>query len=254
MGDMKPLAFSPLEGYHYPHNKLLEENMKQRILAWTLFAALVLALPGCGNIRPAGTEATAAPSAAADSRPTAVTPPAETSAPAAAPGRQDGERFEDVIIMEGMEETVHYEHIRNAALGFEMDYDYESFTRYTDADCERFVSVWDDPGRAENYLEVRADAGNAALVADAVSADLSNEYDVYTESRKIDGVGNVIYIEASVVKGTNQMAENLQSVYVIPAPDGCRVATAHYTIEAAEGFGRRFAYMVNTLTTMERQG
>ena len=228
--------------------------MKQKILAWTLFATLVLALPGCGNIRPAGTEATAAPSAAADSRPTAVTPPAETSAPAAAPGRQDGERFEDVIIMEGMEETVRYEHVRNAALGFEMDYDYESFTRLSDADSERFVSVWDDPGAPENYLEVRSDTGNAELVAEVVSAALSNEYDLYTDYVELDRAGRCIRIEASVVKGTNQMAQQLQSVYIIPAPDGCRVATAHYAIEAAEGFGRRFAYMVNTLTTMERQG
>ena len=37
-------------------------------------------------------------------------------------------------------------------------------------------------------------------------------------------------------------------VYIIPAPDGCRVATAHYSFESAEGFGRRFSYIVNTLT------
>ena len=242
---MKPLALSPLEGYHYPHNKLLEENMKQKILAWTLFAALVLALPGCGK---ANVAENSAPSAAPQIAPN------EVPAPAAAPGRQDGERFEDVIILEGMEETVRYEHVRNAALGFEMDYDYESFTRLSDADSERFVSVWDDPGAPENYLEVRSDTGNAELVAEVVSAALSNEYDLYTDYVELDRAGRCIRIEASVVKSTNQMAQQLQSVYIIPAPDGSRVATAHYAIEAAEGFGRRFAYMVNTLTTMERQG
>ena len=242
---MKPLALSPLEGYNYPHNKLLEENMKQKILAWTLFATLVLALPGCGK---ANVAENSAPSAAPQIAPN------EVPAPAATPGRQDGERFEDVIIMEGMEETVRYEHVRNAALGFEMDYDYESFTRLSDADSERFVSVWDDPGAPENYLEVRSDTGHAELVAEVVSASLSNEYDLYTDYVELDRAGRCIRIEASVVKGTNQMAQQLQSVYIIPAPDGCRVATAHYAIEAAEGFGRRFAYMVNTLTTMERQG
>ena len=45
--------------------------------------------------------------------------------PAIETGRQDGERFETTIILEGMEEKVRYEHIRDEALGFEMDYDYE---------------------------------------------------------------------------------------------------------------------------------
>ena len=41
-------------------------------------------------------------------------------------------------------------------------------------------------------------------------------------------------------------------VYVIPAADGCLVATAHYTIESAEGFGRRFNYLMNTFEASDR--
>lgn len=57
--------------------------------------------------------------------------------------------------------------------------------------------------------------------------------------------------EASVVKGTNQMADKLQTVYIIPAHDGCLVATERCFIEESEGFGRRFGYMLNTLSVLD---
>lgn len=169
-------------------------------------------------------------------------------------GRQDGERFEAVIMLEGMEETVQYEHIRNDSLGFEMDYDYENFIRYTDTDRERLVSVWDDQDHPEDYLEVTYSSEDAETVAEAISAILSNEYDVFRDSRELDRAGDCIWIEASVIKNTNRMAEQLQTVYIIPAPDGCRVATAHYYITEAEGFGRRFSYMMHTLAVIDRNG
>ena len=73
----------------------------------------------------------------------------EPPEPESEPGRQNGERFDDVIILEGMEETVHYEHLRNDVLGIEMDYDYENFVRHSEADREIFVSCWDDPDNPE---------------------------------------------------------------------------------------------------------
>ena len=95
-------------------------------------------------------------------------PEAETAAE-----RQDGERFEAVVVMEGMEETVRYEHIRNDAVGFGMDYDYERFQRRSQADRESFVSCWDDPENPENCLNVRYDPRDAETVAAGISAVLS---------------------------------------------------------------------------------
>ena len=43
-------------------------------------------------------------------------------------------------------------------------------------------------------------------------------------------------------------------VYIIPAADGCRVATAHYSAEGAEGFGRRFHYFMETFSVIAGQG
>jgi len=230
--------------------------MKKAVVALTILAALALA--GCGNARPAESEApAAAPQVTADVQAPAEdgqTAPSETSEPAAAPDRQDGERFEEVIIMEGMEETVRCEHIRNAALGFEMDYDYESFVRYSEPGRERFLSVWDDPENPENYLEVTASAKDADTAAASIAGELSEEYDLLRDSRELERAGSCIRIEASVIKNTNQMADSLQVVYILPASDGCRVAAAHFSAEAAEGFGRRFAYMVNTLSVIDRDG
>jgi hypothetical protein len=64
--------------------------------------------------------------------------------------------------------------------------------------------------------------------------------------------GKCLRIEASVIKGTNQMADKIQEIYIIPAGSGSIVARACYAIEGAEGFGRRFAYMVRTLNALER--
>ena len=167
------------------------------------------------------------------------------------PERQDGERFEAVIILEGMEETVKYEHIRNEALGFEMDYDYESFARHSESDRERIVSAWDDLENPENYLEVTYSAEDADTVAAAVRENLSQTYDLLEETRELECAGECLYIEASVLKGTKTMADQLQSVFIIPSSDGCFVATAHFAAEAAEGFGRRFNYMLQTFSAID---
>ena len=167
-----------------------------------------------------------------------------------APVRDDGERFETTIIVEGIEETVQYEHIINRALGFEMDYDYESFERYSNPAQECFLSVWDGPGNPENFLEVMHRAEDADTVAAAVREELSGEYDLTESTRELDRAGECIYIEASVLKGTNNMAPHLQMVYIIPTADGCIVATVHCAAEAAEGFARRFNYMINTISAI----
>lgn len=229
--------------------------MKKAVVTLTIIAALVFSLAGCGNFRAAESEAPAGePQVTADVQIPAEDLEQPTPSETDEPGRQDGERFETVIVIEGMEETVQYEHIRNETAGFEMDYDYESFVRHSEAERECFVSVWDDPENPENYLEVTYDTGNAELVADAINAALSNEYDTLIDYYELDRAGSCIRIEASVIKNTNLMAEQLQTVYIIPASDGCRVAVAHYSIESAEGFGRRFSYMLRTLAVLDRNG
>ena len=246
----------------------MEDKIEKTIFASVIILALSLSLAACGTIpsaesktpaiepqdtetveAPEENDAQAAPSQTDDHRAEA----SESSEPVTEAGRQDGERYETVIMLEGMEETVRYEHIVNENAGFEMDYDYESFVRQSEADRELFISVWDDPADPENYLEVRYDAGSAELVNDAVNAALSREFDLVRETRELDRAGSCTYIEASALKGTGKMADELQAVYIIPASVGCRVATAHFAAEAAEGLGRRFNYMLHTLSVIEKE-
>lgn len=230
--------------------------MKKTVVIMILIAALALSLAACGkapaaqNTAPAAEAQTSADAAA----PAAETPAESSAAPEAEafPARADGERFEDVIMIEGMEETVQYEHVKSAAFGFEMDYDYENFVRQSDAKSERFVSVWDDPNAPENYIEVRSDTGNAELVADVIIATLSQDYDIRQEYRELERAGQCSHIAAEVIKGTDQMSEHLQYVYVIPAPDGCRVVTEHCFAVDCEGLLRRFDYMLSTLSVVDR--
>ena len=230
--------------------------MKNRLLAFALSTVMILSLTACGKARPVINETpTTMPQAAtetqapAESVSTTATPVPVT--PAAEPSRQDGERFDSVIMLEGMEETVQYEHIVRGDLGFEMDYDYESFERYSDPELESFLSVWDGPGNPENFLEVSFSAEDADTVAAAVREELSQTYDLYEETRELNRAGECLYIEASVLKGTNNMADQLQMVYIIPTTDGCIVATVHCAAEAAEGFARRCNYMINTISALQ---
>ena len=225
--------------------------MKKTISAMILTSALALSLCACGSAPAAESTAPAAEPQAATEAPAPVESGAQITP--AAPARQDGERYEAVIILEGMEETVQYEHVRSESLGFEMDYDYESFVRRSEADRECFISVWDDPANPENYMEVSYAADAAEVVASAVRENLSREYDLIEETISFDLAGDCIRIEASELKGQGVMADTLQVVYIIPAPDGCRVAAAHFTIESAEGFGRRFSYMLNTFSVLARE-
>lgn len=218
--------------------------MKKRLIVWMLLAALTLSLCACAK-------APAAESAEAQAAPAET---AEAAAEPAAAGRQDGERFEETIQLEGMEETVRYEHVRNEALGFELDYEFEDLERRSEAECERFISRWDDPADPWNYLEVRSDTGSAERVASALAATLAGAYDtVETQEYTLARAGECLQIFASGAR-EGSVPGSLQTVYVIPAGNGCLVAAAHYTYESAEGFGRRFEYMLDTLTALEGRG
>ena len=165
--------------------------------------------------------------------------------------RQDGERFEATIMIEGTTEPVRYEHVRNSRIGFGADYDYELFVRRNEGDRERFISVYDDPANPQNYLEVTCSKEHADAVSASVSEALSKDYEISREPFLLDGAGGCVRIEAAA-KGGAGTPGPLQTVYIIPAADGCRVAAVHYTFESAEGFGRRLESIVNTLTIINR--
>lgn len=171
----------------------------------------------------------------------------EAPSEAATSGMKDGDRFDDVIILEGMEETVHYEHVINESIGLEMDYDYESFVRYSEPESECFISIYDDAQKPENYLEIVHSNEAAESVADSIAEDLSKEYDITRIDMELDHAGNCVKISASEDKNTHGTADMIYVVYIIPRDNGCLIAKESMYFEASEGFGRRFNYMVNTI-------
>ena len=126
--------------------------------------------------------------------------------------------------------------------------DYESVWRqYLDMDRD-----YDEIRRIVTGIEPRL-ADSAEFAAGAISEALSEEYELYRDdSFMLERAGRCIYISTSEVKGGGTIPEHLQTVYVIPAGDGCIVATEHCSIESAEGVGRRFAYMMHTLSLIEK--
>ena len=168
--------------------------------------------------------------------------------------RQHGERFEDVIMIEGMEETIKLEHFVNETAGLAMDYDYESFVCRASSDRLQIVSAYDDPETPENYIEVSYCPDDAETVADAIEKALSEDYAVSRDTAVLKSGVECIHMDASATPDGAYTADVLQAVYVIPADDGCRVAHLRYLPEGSDGFGRRLSYLASTVTVMDPQG
>ena len=218
----------------------------------TAAAALVLlltALSGCGK-----TETAAVPTEPALSNaPAAHDEPAELSETEAAAGRIDGERFDETIVIEGMEEIVGYEHVRNEEAGYEMDFEYDALDRVSGTYGDRFISHYEDPDDPWNYLEVTYRAVDINTVISETNASLLELYDnVVPGSYTLVHAGSCTQLSASSAREGNRVSGSLQTAYIIPAGKGCIVAVAHCTMESAGGFGVRFSNMLNTLTLIER--
>ena len=237
--------------------------MKKILISLMALLLSLLLLAGCGA--QAKPMENAAPSAPAGDPPAGHAGEAHGPAPEAGPEpelpeheeseRQDGERFEGTVTFAGMDETVQYEHLRNDTLGFSMDYEVENFVRISTVERELFVSVWDDLEHPENYLEVKYNPVDAQTVAANIAALLSAEYEVRRDDAFVlNGAGTCIRLAADEVKGGGYMAEQLQTVYVIPAADGCRIAWEHMYITDSEGFGKHLSAMLHSLTVRTARG
>ena len=223
-----------------------------------LAALLLIILSGCSSAQDSTTVAaepevlTAVPVSEAETEVPIAVPVIEAE-PEGLPDvtnetrRQDGERFEDVIMLEGMQETVKYEHVRNDSLGIELDYDYENFERHNDSGSERFVSRYD----AGTSLDIGYSPESAEKMADSFAETFSMAYDIVREPCTLAKAGSCIRIDASATKD-GQTPDLLQAVYIIPAGEGSIVAGMQYSFEAADGFGKRFNEILNTLEIIGR--
>ena len=213
-------------------------NSKKLIIISLSLILIIAALAGCN--KPAADE-----KPVDEDKPVEATTSPDTVEPEAETGMKDGERYEATILLEGSEK-VGYEHAISKNVGFEIDYEYDSLARESESDHERFISVFETDDDAWNYLDVTSSTESADSVAEALTASLSNDFDsVEKHPITLDKSGECVYITAY---GAKDGSGRMQTVYVVPATDGCRVAEAHYTIESAEGFGARFGNMMNTFS------
>ena len=106
----------------------------------------------------------------------------------------------------------------------------------------------------ENFVEVSYSAQDASAVVADVIETLSKDYQISKDPITLDGAGLCTRIDASAAADGSGTPDILQAVYVIPADDGCRVAKMQYIPEGSDGFGKRLAYLINTITVMDPQG
>ena len=213
------------------------------VLVLTLM--LVMMLCGCG-----GKEAAQAPAEPVlSAAPVAQGEPAVPSETETPSSRQDGERFEETIVLEGMEENVGYEHVKNKEAGYEMDYEFDSLDRVSGSKGDRFISHNDDPDDPWNYLEVSYFDKDIDTVTAEIFSSLLDQYDLVVPGPyTLERAGSCTQLSASEAREGNSVPGSLQTAYIIPAGEGCIAAIAHCTMESAGGFGARFSSMLNTLT------
>ena len=214
----------------------------------TFISVFVLALSmtifaGCGRNSSAGDPA--APVTTTES--TSITKPVASPEFEPVAEHQVGERYEGIVVLDGMEQAVRYEQIRNDTLGFEMGYDYERFDRYSEPERERFILKREDPDAPEVYLEITRSEDDAESTAASIWEALSDEYAPTRFDFPLDHAGRCIQIYAGVDKSGQMTIDQLQVVYIIPASDGCLVAWGHNTFDSADAFGAMYRSMVHTL-------
>ena len=233
--------------------------MKKKLLLLVFATTMIFSLAGCNKTSQEESAAPANGPIVLFSEPTSgesseiaasETTASEIVVVAEESGRADGERFETTIMLEGMEETVQYEHVKNEDIGFEMDYDYESFTRTTGDNSDIFVSAYDDAENPMNYMRIWYMDETVDGMIEWFESEFEN-YEFEVQDYTLENAGVCKRIPAELIKGTNNMADELQMVYIIPAGKGCIVVREHYAIEAAEGFGSRFKQMLNTLKVIK---
>ena len=232
----------------------MKRNHRIALGVYALTAALLV---GCGAKNSA--EVTAAPlqtaAPAATAAPVATAAPIETSAPVATPlpvpHPQPGDRYPGSVTMDGMPQTVQYEQIRSDALGFEMGYNYERFERQSEPGRERFVLIGEDPARPEVYLEITRRSDTAESAAASIAASLSDVYNPSRGEYTLDRAGRCLTVHADVDKNNLMSIDELQSVYLFPAADGCLVAWTHNTMDSADAFGALYRGMLNTLAVLD---
>ena len=165
-------------------------------------------------------------------------------------GRADGERFDQLIMVEGEEATVGFEHVKNAAIGYEMDFDYEILKRRKGDGVDRLISVYDDEENPVNYLEVTFAEGTEEAVGTQITEELLQEHRIVVSSGELDNGEVITVIDATGAKEDGVMSDKPEIVYIISANGGCIVATAHFSRDAVEGFGSRFATVVRTINVI----
>ncbi len=227
----------------------MKKNWNQGISIVLPVLVLTMAmLVGCGTKN--SVEISTAPTATADV-------PAGTAEPVSSPvietavTHQPGDRYEGSVTLDGVAETVRYEQIRNDRIGFEMGYNYERFERYSEPARERFILTGDNLDHPEVYLEVTRRAEDAETAASSIMESLSNVYNPTRSESALDHAGSCIEINADVDKNGQMTIDQLQAVYIIPAPDGCLVAWAHNTMDSADAFGALFRNMMHTFVVLE---
>ena len=211
-------------------------NRTLRIYAALLALCCVLTLCACGREREGEPFVDPTPAVA----------PAEGEEP-------DGTRFKGVVMLEGQEEPVKLEHIISSHAGVSLDYDYESFIRTYDDDSEYFQWASDNESESpEIYLQITASPASDYAMTEHLNECVKSLGETPENSEGDVGRFSACdMITSRELPERNDGEEFITVRYVIPAPDGCRVAKLRYTQETAETICRRMEQILSSLEVRE---
>lgn len=199
----------------------------KRVFSLLLAAVLILSAAGCK-----------ASSGVNDSIQPHNTTPSQTTEPELTgihTAHKSGDRFETIIMLEGMEEPAMAEHFVNPNGVYCIDYFYEDFELVEDSNGESFLWRGFDGGDILGYMCLRVTPGlkaadQARLICLRMNADAQNVTFAGYDALEISG-----YIGESYV-----------THYLFDTPRGCVEIEIACIIEGLEGIGARMHAMLAT--------
>jgi len=173
-----------------------------------------------------------------------------------------GEITEEIIMMEGMEETVHYQKISGIGGVGSIKYDVDRFWIHIDIDCQKYplTMIFDNDNIGNQFTIGYFDEIDMSEVIDDYKTNIKETGKEIVDENQIqiaNGIDSTMFIirvdetdETSESTGDRQFEPRiaLHVNYFIPYNDGYFKIWYRYpdTVECIEGIGSRFEKMVET--------
>ena len=148
---------------------------------------------------------------------------------------------EKIIMIEGTEEVI-VETLYESPLGYRLWYPADWFTAYHEEACDFFDAIDEEANVGVSIAdqEITPEYADETLTGE-IEIALANGGELVGDIRQWQLESGAIIKSAELIYG-----DNVNMIYYICVEDKVFCVACFYTVEAAEGFGRRIEEMIST--------